>query len=195
MPLSRSVWLLCSVLFFLGAASVHAQVTVFALIELLYGADGNKYQNLVGSAFAFGAVSGPLFTGLTSSTLGWGTVFWTGAVLGLPIVFWLVRTLPRLRVPQDGPSADPLALRGWFWALSLALIMYLAAESVNSVNIREEDLGGGPHGKREPVAVLTVSLGRLVTSRDPRDAAHSVVTPCGIASPGRPGSHGDDGSP
>src|SRR5690606_14244562 len=45
-PLSRSVWLLCSVLFFLGAASVHAQVTVFALIELLYGADGNKYQNL-----------------------------------------------------------------------------------------------------------------------------------------------------
>lgn len=186
-PLSRSVWLLCSVLFFLGAASVHAQVTVFALIELLYGADGNKYQNLVGSAFAFGAVSGPLFTGLTSSTLGWGTVFWTGAVLGLPIVFWLVRTLPRLRVPQDGPSADPLALRGWFWALSLALIMYLAAESVFNSWLStyvKEDLGGGPAWQGVSLSLFWtgIALGRLVTSRLTRGMRlTSVVTLCGIA--------------
>lgn len=189
LPLSGSVWLLCTVLFFLGAASVHAQVTIFALIELLYGTEGNKYQNLVGSAFAFGAVIGPLFTGFTSSAFGWGTVFWTGTALGLPILVLLFRTLPQLNVANAdaGPSTAPLRLDGWFWSLSLALVMYLAAESIfNSwlSTYLKEGLTAGPEWQGVSLAVfwIGIALGRLISSRFARHISlPNVVLLCGMA--------------
>lgn len=189
LPLSRTVWLLCTVLFFLGAASVHAQVTIFALIELLYGAEGNKYQNLVGSAFAFGAVMGPLFTGLTSTAWGWGSVFWTGTALGLPILIWLIRTLPRLGVPkvEAASSTGAIRLSGWFWSLALALIAYLAAESVfNSwlSTYLKEGLGAGPEWQGVSLSVfwIGIALGRLLSGRFARKISlPTVVVLCGIA--------------
>lgn len=128
-PLASSLWQLCLVLFFLGAASANTQVIIFALVEIVYGEESGRQQNLVGATFAMGAVTGPLFTSIIGAAIGWGTVFWTGAAIGLPLLFWLFKT--PLTIPHSPREAGTSRGRNtWFWALTAALIFYLAGESI-----------------------------------------------------------------
>lgn len=188
LPFGRAVWQVCSLLFFLGAASAHAQVTMFALVELLYGEASNRYQNWVGSAFALGAVIGPIVTGLTSERLGWGTVFWTGTLLGALILPWLVGSLRQFSIrgaerPEDAARA-PLGLA--FWALTLALVAYLAGESiVNSwlSTYLKEWLAASAEWQGISLSVfwIGIAVGRLITGRFSRHIALThLVTSCGL---------------
>lgn len=169
LPFSTSLWQVCAALFVLGAASANAQVIIFALVELLYGDQGNRFQNLVGSAFAFGAVTGPLFTGLTGAAISWGTVFWTGAAIGLVVLPWLRRS-PVQPSESETPTRESSGTGTWFWVLSLALVSYLAAESIInswlSTYLKEWLRAGSVwQGLSLSVFWIGVAGGRLLSSR------------------------------
>lgn len=141
----NSLWHFSVGLFLFGAASAYAQVSSFSMVEIAYGSAAARYQNILGAFWAIGAVIGPAASGYLQQMAGWQTIYWAGGSLGLLLVVLTFPYLHKVRIPPVSASANVqggVLQSSWFWAATLALILYLGTEiSVNgwlSTFLRDE---------------------------------------------------------
>ncbi|MEJ2304732.1 MAG: MFS transporter [Anaerolineales bacterium] len=128
-PLMRLLWLLLLVQFALGLAQGANDVGCNTLLLWVHGKDAGPYVNGLHFFFGLGTFIAPLvLAGMLSLTDGIQWVFWTFALLSLPLIFWLWR-LPEAPVQSKSDEKGsarvpfiPVAL------LALAFLLYVGAE-------------------------------------------------------------------
>lgn len=128
-PITRQLWLLLLVQFALGLAQATNDVGCNTLLLWVHGIGAGPFINGLHFSFGLGAFMAPLvLAGILSLTSGIQWVFWTFALLSLPVVFWLW-TLPEPPAQSDtGENGRvptpfiPVVL------LALAFLLYVGAE-------------------------------------------------------------------
>lgn len=122
-PLMPTLWLLVLTSFLIGAAMGFLDVGGNILVVWLFGRDVDPYMNALHLFFGVGAVAAPLLADrvvITTGGIRW--VYWTLAILVVPIIVWLSRLpSPQPREREKETKQAPLTGR------VLALVMLISA--------------------------------------------------------------------
>lgn len=122
-----------------GTGSAGLFTSAFAIVaDIFPPAERGKYQGVLGSAFAFSSVVGPLVGGVITDTIGWHWVFFVNAPVGAIALAFIFTKMPPLK--QPAPARPRIDFAGAF-ALIVAVVPLLLALSLGRRELQADDTG------------------------------------------------------
>ena len=122
-----------------------------AAADLFPPGERGRYIGLIGLVYGMSSVIGPPFAGFITDSLSWNWVFLLNAPAGIPVLWLLARTFPRIAPKHEKQKLDYPGMV----ALTLAVASLMIALSLGGVHYRWDSLPvGGLLGLGLAMAVI-----------------------------------------